>query len=336
MKTICLLGMMLLGLTTVTARAGDPQAPTFSIVEENDLLWKPFGDHTDRHYTQGLKLVYMGGATVFTNVASRLDRLMSGVGMNDGRPAFGFAVGQNIYTPEDYSVDVPDPDDRPYAGWLYGELIFQRSSAPTGLPALETFTVSLGVVGPEALGEQAQNTMHEIREFPLANGWDAQLETEPALLLKYDRRWRLTPSHQLRSVFDMVPHVSGNLGNVTISAETGLMLRAGWNLPADFGAVRIDSAASPVSNGTCWSAYAHAGATGRVVGHNLFLDGNTFRDGPSVDREPWVADVIWGVAIQCGRHVSFHWTWIYRTEEFTTQRGPDKFGSASLKLTFPL
>lgn len=328
--------LTLFGLTALTAAAGEPQAPTFSIIEENDLLWNPFGDHTDRHYTQGLKLVYMGGVGAFTNLASRLDRLIPGTGLEQTCPAVGFACGQNIYTPEDYSVDVPDPTDRPYAGWLYGELIFQRLTTAPAVPVAETFTVSLGIVGPEALGEQAQNTMHELREFPLAQGWDAQLETEPALLLKYDRRWRLTPVHGMRSILDLVPHVSGNLGNVMIAGEAGMMLRAGWNLPADFGVVRIDSAASPVSAAAGWSAYAYAEAMGRVVGHNLFLDGNSFRDGPSVDREPWVADLGWGLAFRCGRYVSFNWAWIYRTEEFETQRGADKFGSASMRVTFPL
>lgn len=35
-----------------------------------------------------------------------------------------------------------------------------------------------------------------------------------------------------------------------------------------------------------WEAYVFAGAEGRGVASNIFLDGNTFEDSHTVDREP--------------------------------------------------
>jgi hypothetical protein len=331
------------GAVSATADTPPPNAPagpTFTVLEENDLFWNPIGEHTDRHYTQGLKLIYMGAPDHFTNLTACLNGALPSLGVDQPQTAFGFALGQNIYTPEDYSVTIPDPNDRPYAGWLYGELIFQRHVLADAMETahLETFTLSLGIVGPEALGEQAQNTMHRIRDFPLAMGWDAQLKTEPTLLLKYDRRWRVPLANPDRPWVDVVPHVAGHLGNVQISAEAGAMMRVGTYLPEDFGIERIDSGTSPVGTSVRaaprWSVYLYGEAIGRAVGHNLFLDGNSFRDGPSVDRKPLVADLAWGLAVQCGRHLAIHYGWMYRTEEFKTQRGADKLGMITVRTTF--
>lgn len=38
------------------------------------------------------------------------------------------------------------------------------------------------------------------------------------------------------------------------------------------------------------------GAEGRAVGRNIFLDGNSFKDSPAVDKKPFVTDAIAGVA----------------------------------------
>jgi hypothetical protein len=52
------------------------------------------------------------------------------------------------------------------------------------------------------------------------------------------------------------------------------------------------------------------------VAHNLFLDGNSFRSSASVERIPWVADLISGGAIQITSHIEVSYTRVTRTLEF--------------------
>ena len=53
----------------------------------------------------------------------------------------------------------------------------------------ENISVSVGVVGPAALGEEAQKFIHSLSGDPKPRGWTHQLENEPALLLHYRRSW---------------------------------------------------------------------------------------------------------------------------------------------------
>ena len=66
--------------------------------------------------------------------------------------------------------------------------------------------------------------------------------------------------------------------------------------------------------------YAFVGVDHRLVAHNIFLDGNVFRDGPGVDRRRHVFDVSRGISIRYGwARVSL--TRVRRSEEFTTAAG---------------
>ena len=52
--------------------------------------------------------------------------------------------------------------------------------------------------------------------------------------------------------------------------------------------IRADLGTTDVLMQQTLSLFLYATAEGSAVAHNLFLDGNTFRDSPSVDRQPWV------------------------------------------------
>ena len=80
-----------------------------------------------------------------------------------------------------------------------------------------------------------------------------------------------------------------------------------------------------------WSIFI--GAEGRGVARDLFLDGNTFRDSAHVERIPLVGD------FQAGFSMSLHewrmtYTFVWRTDEFTTQQSRQDFGSLSFSRRF--
>ena len=343
--TLIFIAFFLIGagrLLTASA-ATDDQAAFLAITEENDSFANPFGIHQDRHYTQGLKITLFGGDAFMTNTTANLNRLLPAWGIQPTAGNLGWIMlGQDIYTPSNIVFHAPIPSDRPYGGWLYTGLVYQRRGqlAPN-LAVMENFEINLGVVGPFSLAEGSQIAVHHLffgtNDIP--KGWHNQLDNEPGLELKYARLWRWSPTTASAPYFDVLPRIGGELGNVQIFATAGATMRLGYNLPQDFGVQNIDSPAS-VNGGLTrhtppFFAYLFGGVDGRAVAHDISLDGNSFNNsGPSVDKNTLVADVTWGFAVQVCTHIEFTYEHIIRTEQFKGQDRNDLIGSLTLKAKF--
>jgi hypothetical protein len=336
-------GVAFLGCASRLAAADEKQGPIFAVTEENDVFSNPLTpDHQDRHYTQGMRLTYLGGDGEMPGWAANVADTLPKIGITSNGSKLGFDFGQNMYTPVELLTTSLITTDRPYAGWLYLGVILQRSGVggDSRIPVLESFEIDAGVIGRPSLAQGSQESVHRWF-FPddIPIGWHNQLATEPGLLLKYQRLWRLSANEQTARYVDVIPHVGGELGNVEIFGNLGATLRVGCNLPDDFGVQIIDSPAS-VNGGMTphmpwFGFYLFGGVDGRAVAHNLFLDGNSFRGGPSVERIPWVADLSCGGAIQILRHIELSYTRVIRTAEFVGQHEPDVFGSLTAKAEFP-
>src|SRR3546814_665829 len=197
---------------------------------------------------------------------------------------------------------------QPYAGGLSGTAgLINDLATGEGTRTQTSVQLSLGVVGPAALGEQAQKAVHKVIDSPEPQGWDHQLSNEPAVLLNLERRW-VVPSEpvygDLRA--DVSPHVGAALGNVFTHATAGVTVRFGEPSRFDYGPPRLQ----PHTPGSEYFAprgeegdfgwYVFAGAEGRAVARNIFLAGNTFQDSPSVDKEVLVGDLSAGVVVTFG------------------------------------
>jgi hypothetical protein len=245
---------------------------------------------------------------------------------------YELALGQNIYTPQVFTDPRPILTDRPYAGWLYGELTV-TTHAPGNEEAL---ALNVGIVGPAALAEPAQKFLHDLVDDPEPAGWDHQIDNEPALMLRYRRSWFLPLIQDGPVQTDVVPRAGFNLGNVFTDLGAGAVLRLGSYLPEQDLPIRIQPGLS--GNGSYgpvrrqrfdWMVFAEA--QGRLVARNIFLDGNTFSDSLSVDRHNFVWDLSTGFTLGLGQFshpvfISFSVVW--RGREFSQQVGTDSFGSA--------
>jgi len=302
-----------------------------SIVTENDN-YAP--ERQDRHYTNGIRFAFgLAGDD------SPWYRWLSGFsGLGNASRQYEIALGQNIYTPENFTRSAPIPDDRPFAGWLHAELSL-TSRAP-GVE--EALAINLGIVGPAALGEETQKFIHDLIDDPKPRGWDNQLRNEPALLLRYRRSW-FTPLFNTAGISaDLVSRFGTSLGNVVTEAGIGAAVRLGNYLPGTDIPRRIQPGLSgsggyiPVRRGrTDWMIYA--GLQGRGVAYNIFLDGNLYRDSLSVDRKPLVYDAELGMTLGIGRFpnpVFFAFGLIWRGKEFDGQQSSDNFASATLGMHF--
>jgi hypothetical protein len=325
--------------TSVPARAGDGWRTT--LLEENDSLYF----NSDKHYTQGLRL------SALTPVLERgwendifdfIGNVPTVFGPGGTRRAALF-TGQSIFTPKNVNIKPPDATDRPYAGWLYGGAsLLQETDGST----LENLEIQLGVVGPGALGKQAQNNFHQFIDVHQAQGWSKQIQHEVGGVLTYERFWRLpifiatVVDRGTETGVDFVPQVGGTGGNIFTYGEAGGMLRIGRHLEADYGPVRIRPALSgtdyfnPAALGEEWGYYFFVGAQGRVVARNIFLDGNDFRQSASVTHKTLVADLETGISVFWSSHVRLDVSAVRRTREFVGQRHPDVTGTAALAFTW--
>lgn len=301
---------------------------TLSFISENDL----FGGNTDRYYTNGMLLTWRSPSADLPKPFAWLDDHLTWL-LGPGNLRWGLSLGQNIYTPEDKFLNVPDPHDQPYAAQLYGAFSLSRSTE-----RMQTlYELQAGVVGPSALGEQVQNNYHRLINVPRLNGWDYQLKDEPTLGAIAERRWRLPLGMVAGLNTELIPSAVAALGNVSIYAGGGGMLRIGTGLDADWGPARI----RPALAGSAFFQprqdfgwYVFAGLDGRVVGRDLFLDGNTFREnGPSVDRSLVVGEAQAGGAV-FWRGTRVAYTQVLRSKEFGGQRGTQTFGSISISFRF--
>jgi len=72
----------------------------------------------------------------------------------------------------------------------------------------------------------------------------------------------------------------------------------------------------------------------RAVARDIFLDGNTFSDSHSVDKNYLVADVAGGLAVSY-RSVIVTWTQVRRSKEFKEQENSHSFGAIAISYSFP-
>lgn len=312
------------------AARSEATGPVFSAQFENDMF---FGS-SDRHYTHGSRLSYLTGED---DVPDRVLEWVHYLPIYETQPhaRFSLSLGQSIFTPEDITQPVPDPTDRPYAGWLYGG--FGLVTYGDDGERRDSLELALGVVGPWSQAEEVQTTWHDWFNFREPRGWEYQIRNEPGVMLSWDTqdRW-IYEELPLGLEWDVTPNWGVTLGNVMTYANVGGMVRLGTALDNDFGPPRI----RPSLPGSgffisrdVFTWYVFAGIEGRAVGRNIFLDGNTFRDSPSVDRRNFVGDLQAGFSMGWN-DVRIGYTQIWRSREYRGQDSPDLFGAISLSLRF--
>lgn len=343
-----LLPLVLLAAPALGLLHADPADPaerrlkfgSVSLYTENDKYFAG----SDQYYTNGFKLSFLSAPIAsFTAEPVPAPIRAAARALGDLLPPgrdykLGLSLGQNIYTPTNIHTPVYQPDDRPYAAWLYVGSCFQVYTPPRILAAgtrsigrLDTFEITLGMVGPAAIGRQIQNGVHDLLGIAHAEGWDNQIHNEPGLNLVYERKYRFaTQDARTGWGADFIPHTGLSLGNIFTYANAGLEVRAGYRLPADFGTdlIRPSGDSSPGLRPR-FAAFLFGAVDGRAVARDITLDGNTFRDSHSIPKEPLVADALAGLAI--GTH---HWQFTYaqalRTKEFKGQPKHSVFGSISV------
>jgi len=193
-------------------------------------------------------------------------------------------IGQDLYTPATSMTNpLPAAGSRPNAGWLY----LSQTAQSLHTDRSDELTLTLGVTGGPSLGKFTQTLAHSVAPtFNRPSDWTGQVEFEPGVVVRYEQRRRLGVDGGAVG-FDLIPRLSLTAGNVATNAEVGVQARTGLHLrhpwlPRD-GPIEIALT---------------GGISARAVARDLFLDGNTFRDGPHVGHEPFVGSGEIGVQMR--------------------------------------
>ena len=335
---------------------------TLNLFLENDLF-----SETDQNYTSGIRLSWVSPDIAdyvetdqlpgwvkrinrrlrfFHRIHQRGDSLTASEAAPETAPAtmsnelernVTLSLGQVLYTPTDPTRTDLIEDDRPYGGWLFLGLGYQTRSNRQ----LDTLEVRLGVVGPAARGKEAQDLAHDLLGFDEFQGWDNQLRNEPGVVAVWEhKRKRRRTNPNTRFGMDMIAHGGLALGNVRAHLNMGAEFRLGWALPDDFGTSAIrpggdnstPNAAWHLTRERKWGLHVFAGFDVRLVGRDIFLDGNTFKKSHSVTRETFVVDAAVGLsAIYGGVKISY--AHIFRSREFARQDHSHAYGSLAFSMT---
>ena len=313
-------------------------------LENDDNAWG--GEHdSDRWYTAGARFEHPAVASDDDSLVAAFDRLVLDVAGTLPTPLDGpdretdasSVIGLQMYTPENTQTTLPLPDDRPYAGYIYAGIVRHDTRLdPDALRRHDeqsSVELDVGVVGPATRMEDIQDEVHGWFDQDKAEGWDNQLDDEPGLVLRATRRWRVDYGESGWGLaYDLSPRVDGALGNIDTHVGAGGVARLGVNLSRALDPALGDPRSSARRQERPASLYLFAGVDGRFVIHNLVLDGNTFEDSLSVDKERLVGETEVGLGFDLGAW-RLAWSRHVRSKEFDDQPDDQVYGSITVSWT---
>ena len=286
-------------------------AGSFTLEMDNDFLART-SKLLDQDYTQGFHFTFnrREGLLFLERGVKKLQHCIAEL---DCRTSASTLAGQEIYTPQYYPAVAAE--DRPYGGWLYGGV----TSAAYNDSKLTALSIKVGVTGEPSLAEQLQVTFHELApHYLVPEGWNEQIKFEPGLSVSADRK----NLHQLeagRATLGLITEARTSLGNILTDVEAGATVRGGFNTDHPW----------VLNPSRGFGLHASFGIRQDLVLRNLFLDGNTFRSGPRVQRTPWVwqREISFGVK---AKTVLLEYRKTVRSKEFTTGRRYQPYGTISI------
>ncbi len=303
-----------------------------TIYWENDGTYPNFVGDTDRYYTNGLGVEI----SLNPNLTEDLkDKLAPAGEWDNPRFGLGFAIKQMIFTSKEITDPNPPMDDHPYSGYLYLALSAQRADDHKH----DHFELDIGVVGERSQAEAVQRFIHNAfpDEFE-PQGWDHQLANEVGVNFTYERTWKTQTGDARGLKLEMLPSLGFDVGNVSVRARAKMTLRAGLNLPSDFGPATLLGHKDHTIDATSWgegdfSFYVYGSLGVDAVAHSIFLDGNTFSGSRSADSEPFVATWSLGAVVRY-KAVYLGWAQNFQSETFEAQDGQQTWGTIALGASF--
>lgn len=247
------------------AQTGTGYTHMFRIYEDNDAM-NVGGKRTDQAYTAGTQL------SVFYQKDRRstffLDRWMPAAG-DSSINTFGWSIMQMIFTPRNLRRKVPEKNDYFYSAGLFATHSLHTSN-PVKKYAFQT-ELMMGIMGPPALGKQAQTLIHDMIHVQRPLGWDTQLKTDLLLNVNF------AAEKQLASYSKAFEWIGGAefFGGTALNGGTAYMLiRVGRMTPYFNGLITQYTA----GRNNRWQLYGIIRPAAELTLTNALLEGGMFAD----------------------------------------------------------
>ncbi len=314
-------------ITTLQCVYGDELIPYnrhhISLSSDNDAYFE--STNYDRYYTAGHNLSYVSkefSNTIFDNIS-----LLTFI--SDERvQAFGVSIGQEIYTPNARFSLIPPTNDAPYGGYLYINTMLQTRTNNF----LEQISLNLGVVGKYSFAKEAQDLIHDLVNYRHLLGWDNQIKNEFIFNVYYKGMYKFSV---IDDIIDLLPYASIALGNAHTHLEIGTRLRIGYGLNGDFSSPKATTNhIGSTSINDSFRIYFVCGVSERLVGRNIFLEGNTIGGYKSMlDLNRFVYETELGATI-AWRGISLSYMYSYKQKEFVEQLANSNYATIRLEVSF--
>ena len=220
------------------------------------------GQGSDRYYTAG-NFIYFNHALTVTDTNKLANRVL------------GFEAGQKIYTPQSGVISGPIYLDRPFAGYLYaGSSINYLYKNQSNLK----LEAQIGIVGPNAYGQQIQDLIHKTFGFYTPEGWQYQIQNDFELNLSAQYNALLAHGSNIDLSFASY----ANLGTGQLGAGAGGMVRFGEFNPLYNSVATSSSVSANRKKGAGKEFFVYYKPLINVVGYNATIQGSMFASTPGV------------------------------------------------------
>jgi hypothetical protein len=280
--------------------AQDYNRASVSLGIDNDgLVGRDYG------YTHGL--VIKANSRVDNNIETYMpvpvQRIAAWLLLNKNtKKAWGVSLGQKIWTPRDIRQVREQKNDRPYAGLLFFKTrLFEYSSILS-----HKYSLLLGVIGPKALAEQSQVTVHRAIGLEKPRGWQQQIDNQFVFSFAYERQtllWR--SAHTQNRQYDLAMASHATLGNFQNEVAITSTLRWGTQLEQNFASASLtqgDFVDESVFTTSKQSNFIYLAIEGRYRYYDITLEGDRPSHAYEVNTQSWQSSIAVGL-------VSYRQSW---------------------------
>lgn len=300
-----------------------------TLLSENDTY---ANQYVDRYYTAGTALSYVSKEYIFGYDNKSKTKWINYLSLINQAPKitrFNVGLLQDIYTPFSRASNPPALDHL-YGAYLRMNFgISQRTKT-----LLENVTLSLGVVGPFALGYETQKLIHQLTHNPMFYGWKHQIKNEFILNFNYQLIKKIHLFSLPYFSSDILPALEIGLGNADTHFSIGSRVRLGYNLDSDFGVNKINTGfkgMEPYNDSL--SFYVFGGIFGRYQTRNIFIQGNSFANSTKTELNYFVYESEMGIALLYqGARLSY--TYTHTSKTFKSQVKAHNFGAIEITIAF--
>jgi lipid A 3-O-deacylase len=186
---------------------GQGKSKEIGFITDNDLYTS---SKYDMYYTNGLEFFYR---FLSKNNNGKINKKIT-----------EFRIGQYIYNPRFINKEAVTINDRPFTGYLFAEA--GRSFFYQSESVLKT-DFQIGYMGPNAFGEEIQESFHKIIGYKRVYGWENQLHNALAVQahVLYSKKLFPTKHHDYT---DFHFQSEANLGTIFTGVSTGFLARIGF------------------------------------------------------------------------------------------------------------